>query len=179
MHSFGDPRIDADHDRIICEFDAMCRVVCQEEFSVSEHEAWAKRFLRYTREHFRREELLMRRSGFSSLTEHTLAHAYLQREFQEHLRTLRPGNPNLRTSLEVVRRIFLAHIVTYDEAFGIWLEAARPGRTASRRIPIPFPLGFFPEIRARRDRPVGRNARIRTGAGGTPAYRRNLGRNGL
>lgn len=125
MHAFGEPAVDQDHDRIICEFDDLRRLIDREMFDPQWHEAWALRFLQYTSDHFRREEAVMRRMGFGGLQEHALAHTYLQREFREYLRTLRPGAPNLRASLEVVRRMFLVHILTCDETFGVWQEAAR------------------------------------------------------
>lgn len=186
MHSFGDQKIDEDHDRIICEFDELCRLIARDRFDVHGHHAWAQRFLRYTSEHFRREEALMRRLSFAGLREHTLAHAYMQREFREHLRTLRPGAPNLRASLEVVRRMFLAHIVTYDEAFGIWQAALRapagpgPGRTLNDPAPAPAWTSATPAMGHGASAPLPRiPLPPRSGARGRPGHGNRAGRSGV
>ncbi len=132
MHRFNDPITDGEHDFIISKFSELCEIVALEDYDQRARTELLGHFLHYTSEHFRQEEAVMGGAGYPHLQQHQVAHAYMQDAFGRVLQALPQGSPNLRTDLDLLRRMFLQHILTFDEAFGEWL-AGLSGKPRSRR----------------------------------------------
>ncbi len=136
MYKFNDPTTDAEHDFIISKFCELCEIVFLGDYDPRSREELQGLFLHYTSEHFQREEELMRGAGYPQLEQHRVAHAYMQDAFSRVLRATSQGNPNLRADLDLLRRMFLHHILTFDEAYGEWLagDSAPPRKRRTRIV---------------------------------------------
>jgi hemerythrin-like metal-binding protein len=124
MHGFHDPQVDAEHDRIITFFEALWE--CHGR-GAEEPQAFADLsacLLLYLHRHCRREETLMRGHGYPDADLHARAHRLLQSEFQRVLMPRLARRTGFSGDLALVRELFLRHIVTWDDAFGAWLEGA-------------------------------------------------------
>ena len=121
MHRFQVPSIDSDHDLIITKFESMIELATTKDYGKQSRQDFIEVFLEYTSSHFKREEEAMREVDYPSFAEHVLAHAFLQHEFRNLLKTLPEDAPNVASDLALFRQMFLFHILTHDEAFGEWL----------------------------------------------------------
>jgi hemerythrin-like metal-binding protein len=116
MHLFHDTQIDHDHDQVISHLDALSRLTLQDAAARRDMVAY---LLHYVADHAGREEAIMRAAGYPDLAAHAEAHRELQEEFARLSRPVLeavPGQDYCR-----LRRLFLTHIVAWDEAFGEWL----------------------------------------------------------
>lgn len=123
MHGFHDPRVDAEHDRIIQAFEALWERQDRGRFELAEAQALGACLLRYLGRHCRREETLMCAHGYPGAAAHARAHQELQRSFRRHLRTALTDPARFPAALGLVRTLILGHLVTWDDAYGAWLES--------------------------------------------------------
>ena len=132
MHRFHDAEVDADHDLIISHFDALCGEACWSQENRPSVQGLIGQLRHYLSSHFEREEALMAAKGYPELISHGRAHAAMREEFARSLEPMLTANLTLREDLRLLRDMFLAHIVTWDDAFGAWQEARvpRPARPA-------------------------------------------------
>lgn len=148
MFRFQNPSIDLDHDLIISKFESMLSSVATKGYDRQGRKAFIELFLHYTSSHFKREEAVMRKTGYPGYQEHVLAHAYLQNEFNRLLKTMPEDSPNLISDIAVFRQLFLTHILTHDEAFGEWLKSRKgPRRLNGRSRKVLLAIGL---VRIRR-----------------------------
>lgn len=146
MHSFNDQQIDADHDLIIMKFDELCSLACYTNYDSTRRLELMEQLKEYLSTHFEREEKLMSTTTYEHLPQHQMAHRNMKSEF---IRMMKPktteGELSLDSDLYQMRKMFLSHIVTFDEAFGEWLSqrplqekpcrATEPKRGLARRLP--------------------------------------------
>jgi len=122
MHPLHDPQLDRDHDFLIHRFSELYGTLCWEKAEQAQTRALLEDLKRHVLDHFVREEALMRATGFPGLPKHHRAHLALRRAFTEGLARQECPNPCRQAFLQQMRERFLAHIVTWDEAFGEWLS---------------------------------------------------------
>jgi hemerythrin-like metal-binding protein len=139
MHSFNDKQIDADHDLIIMKFDEICSLVCYANYSNTNRLELMDQLQGYLTNHFEREEQLMSVSAYDHLAQHRMAHRNMQTKFNRLREQTPEGEHNLESDLRHMRKMFLSHIVTFDEAFGEWLSRHRDeGKDLTVPKPKPF-----------------------------------------
>ena len=132
MQRFHDPRIDSDHDLVITQFEALCHLTCWEEAGLAENLTLLRQLQEYVADHARREEAIMAKAAFPGLRAHAAAHARLAQAFQRLAGPMLDATFSVERELGLLRRLFLAHIVTWDEAFGTWLAVQETRRRMPR-----------------------------------------------
>jgi anti-anti-sigma factor len=138
MQRFHDAEVDADHDRIISRFDELFTEArrggaCRETVA-----GLLRELHHYLTEHFRLEEGLMAGHRYPDLAGHRQAHQAMREEFERTLEPLLQDGQSLGEEVRLLRDLFLAHIVTWDDAFGGWLQdrRSRPSRPAGVSRPL-------------------------------------------
>ena len=127
MRPFQDPQIDHDHDQVIAHLETLSRLTTWSPAGRQDHLQLIQQLLDYVAGHFQREETVMAAAGYPGLAAHAAAHAAMAADFRRLAAALRATKFSVPAELRLLRGVFLAHIVTWDEAFGQWLaEADRP-----------------------------------------------------
>lgn len=126
MFSFQDAHIDGDHDLIIGRFSELYGTLCWDRAHQAQHLGLLRELQAYIAEHFDREEAVMAAEAFEGLQAHMEAHQAIRLAFRELLEDLQDADSSLEDRLVLMREIFLAHIVTWDDAFGEWLTQRLP-----------------------------------------------------
>lgn len=111
MHPIHDPHIDADHDRIIQDLERLTEHLRASE---TPEPSMLQGLRDYLQEHCSREEACMAADGYPERAAHQVAHAALRSVWE---------GGNVSQDLSLLRRSLLAHIVTWDEAYGVWRGA--------------------------------------------------------
>lgn len=148
MYRFNDPITDAEHDFIIHKFSDLCEIVALGDYSPDARKELLECLLHYTTAHFLREEELMRGRGYPGLEAHTLSHAYMQEAFNRLRDAMPVDSANLRADLQLMRQMFLQHILTQDEAYGAWI--AERHDPEGPEPPLRAGLSHFRSFRSRR-----------------------------
>jgi hemerythrin-like metal-binding protein len=135
MRPFRDLQVDTEHSWIIQFFEQLRERGTLDDGDPAVAAELSRCLLSYLTRHCQREEELMAAQGYQGADRHAQAHQALQQEFNRVLLPRLRGYQGLAEDLRLVRELFLRHIVTWDEAFGEWLEqrtavAATSGRAA-------------------------------------------------
>ncbi len=120
MHPLGDTALDADHDGIITQFEALRRATVGGDRDAHQGRQLAQTLLHYVTDHCDREERLMAMEGYGELEAHAAAHRRLQTQVRALMTPLLEGSLTAEEDLHLVRDTFLQHILTWDEVFGAW-----------------------------------------------------------
>lgn len=126
MFSFQDAHIDGDHDQIIGRFSELYGTLCWDPAQQDRHLDLLQELQAYISEHFDREEAVMAAQGFEGLQAHVDAHQVIRQGFADLLGNLQSPEYSLEERLTLMRDVFLAHIVVWDDAYGAWLSQQAP-----------------------------------------------------
>jgi len=123
----GHPEMDAQHRRFLETLNTLYGAL---------QERWDPRALRcvlddldrYARDHFAREEALLREVGYPGLDEQIRQHGFFRRELAalEHALHIPVGMRDLAGTLHFMRDWFLHHVLAADRRYRRYLEGALP-----------------------------------------------------
>jgi hemerythrin-like metal-binding protein len=131
MHSLHDPQLDRDHDLVITLFEALCHLTDWTPEGRKANRLLVQELLHDVSAHSRREESLMKRLGYPGLAKHVQAHREMAQQLEHLIGPMLTGSLGVAEELALLRQLFLAHIVTFDEAFGEWLSSRETKRLNS------------------------------------------------
>jgi hemerythrin len=131
-YSLGEPRIDAEHQRLFAIADRLHTAMLEGEGGQAVRQTLAD-LIDYTREHFRHEEDLMQLAGYPELAAHKAIHEDLTRKVLEHQKALERGRfaPSVAL-LPFLKDWLTRHICECDRRIVTHLEKDRSGSHASR-----------------------------------------------
>lgn len=128
-YAIGQAAVDADHQRLFQLFNQFAAAIAAGETRES-----ANRFLRdladYTEYHFRREEGLMRATGYPDADRHAAMHAGFAAFVRKQSTTGEHDLEEVQFLQNYVEMWLCGHILVMDKWFGEWLDG-RAGKNAA------------------------------------------------
>ncbi len=128
-YAIGQAAVDADHQRLFQLFNRFSAAIAAGETRES-----ANRFLRdladYCDYHFRREEGLMRATGYPDAARHTAMHDGFAAFVRKQSTTIEHDLEEVQFLQNYVEMWLCGHILVMDKWFGEWLDG-RAGKNAA------------------------------------------------